>query len=94
MSPMIHPRQICCPAAGSRPWAVLKIRTETEAVAGAMRQTGRKRRKSRQRRSSGLMLRVTMAPQKMRISRAPERAKRTAVGGDIPLTRAPARLAA
>ncbi len=53
--------------------------TATEAVAGAMRQTGRKRTTSRHRRRSGLMLRVTIAPQKMRISRAPARANSTAV---------------
>ena len=94
MSPNTQPFHTRKPASGSSPCAVFQMSTARDAVIGAMRQTRVKRARSRQRRSSGLMLSVTIEPQKMSISRAPARAKRRAVSGPIPPTRAPARFAA
>ena len=77
----------------SRPRALFQSRIASDAVIGAIRHTRKKRRRSRQRRRSGLMLSVTIEPQKIRISNAPASANSTAVQGRSPLTRAPARLA-
>ena len=94
MSPNTQPFHTRKPFAGSSPCAVFQMSTASDAVMGAMRQTRAKRPRSRQRRSSGLMLSVTMEPQKMRTSSAPARAKSSATAGSSPATRAPARLAA
>ena len=72
---------------------MFQMSTASDAVIGAMRHTRAKRARSRQRRSSGLMLSVTIEPQKMSTSRAPAKAKSSAVSGESPPVRPLARFA-
>ena len=67
--------------------------TARDEVVGATRATAANRAKSRNRRRSGLMLRVTMEPQKIAISMAPAREKSAPTGQGIPLETELARLA-